>query len=82
MRTAAAFPEQVGAGASFHGGRLVTDAPDGPHLLVDRIKAHYLFALEATTPSHIPSCTKMWDGMCRAWGAAGNPVRTTGDGCS
>ena len=27
MRTAAALPDRIGAGASFHGGRLVTDAP-------------------------------------------------------
>ena len=38
MRTAAAFPDRVGAGASFHGGRLVTDAPDSPHLLVDKMR--------------------------------------------
>ena len=30
MRTAAALPDRIGAGASFHGGRLVTDAPDSP----------------------------------------------------
>jgi carboxymethylenebutenolidase len=45
MRTAAALPERVGAGASFHGGSLVTDKPDSPHLLVPRIKAQYLFAI-------------------------------------
>ena len=45
MRTAAAFPERVGAGASFHGGGLVTDKPDSPHLLVPKMKAHYLFAV-------------------------------------
>ena len=45
MRTAALFPDRVGAGASFHGGGLVTDKPDSPHLLVPKIKAHYLFAI-------------------------------------
>lgn len=45
MRTAAAMPARVGAGASFHGGGLVTDKPDSPHLLVPKIKAHYLFAI-------------------------------------
>ncbi len=45
MRTAAALPDRIGAGASFHGGRLVTDSPDSPHQLVDRIRAHYLFAI-------------------------------------
>ena len=45
MRTAAALPDRIGAGASFHGGRLVTDAPDSPHLLVGKMRAHYLFAI-------------------------------------
>jgi carboxymethylenebutenolidase len=45
MRTAAAVPDRVGAGASFHGGGLVTKAPDSPHLLVPTMKAHFLFAV-------------------------------------
>jgi carboxymethylenebutenolidase len=45
LRTAAAFPDRIGAGASFHGGSLVTDKPDSPHLLIPKIKAHYLFAI-------------------------------------
>ena len=45
VRTAAAFPERVGAGASFHGGGLVTDKPDSPHLLVPKLQAQYLFAI-------------------------------------
>jgi len=45
MRTAAAVPNRVGAGASFHGGGLVTDQPDSPHLLVPTMKAQYLFAI-------------------------------------
>ena len=45
MRTAAEFPDRIGAGASFHGGRLVTDAPDSPHRLVGKMRAHYLFAI-------------------------------------
>jgi carboxymethylenebutenolidase len=45
MRTAAEFPDRIGAGASFHGGGLVTDKPDSPHLLVPKMKAHYLFAI-------------------------------------
>lgn len=31
LRTAAGAPERVGAVASFHAGRLATDAPDSPH---------------------------------------------------
>jgi carboxymethylenebutenolidase len=45
MRTAAAFPDRIGAGASFHGASLVTDKPDSPHLLVPKMKAQYLFAI-------------------------------------
>jgi carboxymethylenebutenolidase len=39
LRTAARYPERVAAAASFHGGRLATDAPDSPHRSVDRITA-------------------------------------------
>jgi carboxymethylenebutenolidase len=47
MRTAAALPDRIGAGASFHGGGLVTDGEDSPHLLVPQMTAHYLFAIAA-----------------------------------
>lgn len=40
LKTAAKLPNRVGAAASFHGGGLVTDGPDSPHLLAPRIKAH------------------------------------------
>ena len=39
FRTAAAAPERVGALGSFHGGGLVTDAADSPHLLLATMKA-------------------------------------------
>ena len=39
MRIAAAHPEKIAAAASFHGGRLFTDDPASPHLLLPRIKA-------------------------------------------
>ncbi len=45
MRTAAALPDRVGAGASFHGGRLVTEGEDSPHLLIPKMKASYLVAV-------------------------------------
>jgi carboxymethylenebutenolidase len=45
MRTAAAVPDRIGAGASFHGGGLVTKTPDSPHLLIPTMKAHFLFAV-------------------------------------
>ena len=48
-RTAAAVPDRVGAGASFHGGGLVTDQPSSPHLLVPKMKARMYFGVASTT---------------------------------
>jgi carboxymethylenebutenolidase len=45
MRTAAARADRIGAAGSFHGGGLVTDAPNSPHLLVAQMNAQYLFAI-------------------------------------
>ena len=45
VRTAAAVPGRVGAGASFHGGGLVTDRPNSPHLLAPKIKARMYFGI-------------------------------------
>jgi carboxymethylenebutenolidase len=42
MRTAAAVPTRIGAGATFHGGGLVTQAADSPHLLIPTMKAQFL----------------------------------------
>jgi carboxymethylenebutenolidase len=35
----------VGAGGSFHGGGLVTQSPDSPHLLIPQMKAQFLIAV-------------------------------------
>ena len=45
MRTAAAVPSRVGAGCSFHGGGLVTNNEDSPHLLIPQMKAEFLIAI-------------------------------------
>jgi carboxymethylenebutenolidase len=45
FRTAATFPDRIGAAATFHGGGLVTDQPDSPHLLIPQMKAHFLIAI-------------------------------------
>ncbi len=54
MLTAAAVPDRVGAAASFHGGGLVTDQPDSPHLLASKIKAQYYFAVAANDDQREP----------------------------
>ena len=38
LRAAAAMPDRVRAPSSFHGGGLVTEAEDSPHLLADKIQ--------------------------------------------
>jgi carboxymethylenebutenolidase len=45
MRTVGSVPERVGAGASFHGGGLVTDGAQSPHLLIPRMDASLLIAV-------------------------------------
>lgn len=45
MRLAAAIPERIGAGGSFHGGGLATDSPTSPHLLAPKMKAGFLIAI-------------------------------------
>jgi carboxymethylenebutenolidase len=43
LRTAAVRPEKIAAAASFHGGRLYTDASDSPHRVVPRVRARLYF---------------------------------------
>jgi carboxymethylenebutenolidase len=43
VRTAGWFPGTVAAVGGFHGGGLVTDAPDSPHLAIAGSTAEYVF---------------------------------------
>lgn len=54
VRTAAAHADRVRAGASFHGGGLVGDAPDSPDKLVPRLKGGYLFAVAQNDAARAP----------------------------
>jgi carboxymethylenebutenolidase len=54
VRTAATLPDRIGAGASFHGGGLVTDKPDSPHLLAPKIKARMYFGIAANDDTKQP----------------------------
>ncbi len=83
MRAAAALPDRVGAGASFHGGGLVTDKADSPHLLIPKMKAHYLFAIaesddqrqpetknvlrEAFAAARLPAEIEVYAGTIHGW---------------
>lgn len=55
FRTAAAVPERVGAVASFHGGGLVTDAPNSPHLQAAKSKAQFLVAIAESDDKRSPN---------------------------
>jgi carboxymethylenebutenolidase len=66
MQAAAAAPDRVGAGASFHGGGLVTDTPDSPHLLVPKIKARYYFGIAANDDERQPDAKTKLDEAFRA----------------
>jgi carboxymethylenebutenolidase len=55
FRTAAAVPDRVGAVASFHGGGLVTDKPNSPHLQAAKTKAQFLIAIAANDDARSPN---------------------------
>jgi carboxymethylenebutenolidase len=83
FRTAAALPDRIGAGATFHGGGLVSDAPDSPHLLIPQMKAHFLIAIaenddkkqpeakdvlrEAFAKAHLPAEIEVYAGTMHGW---------------
>lgn len=54
MRLAAAIPDRIGAGGSFHGGGLATDKEDSPHLLASKMKAGFLIAIAANDDKRDP----------------------------
>jgi carboxymethylenebutenolidase len=83
LRTAALFPDRIGAGATFHGGGLVTDKPDSPHLLIPKMKAHFLIAIaenddqkqpeakdvlrDAFVKANLPSVVEVYPGTQHGW---------------
>jgi carboxymethylenebutenolidase len=71
VKTAAAIPNRIGAGASFHGGGLVTNAPDSPHLLAPKIKARMYFGIAANDDMRQPDAK---DKLKEAFAAAKVPA--------
>src|SRR5262245_40168342 len=71
VRTAAALPNRIGAGASFHGGGLVTDQPGSPHLLAPKIKARMYFGIAANDDQRQPDAK---DKLREAFAAAKVPA--------
>jgi carboxymethylenebutenolidase len=54
FRTAAAVPDRVGAVGSFHGGGLVTDKPNSPHLQAAKTKAQFLVLIAQNDDARSP----------------------------
>lgn len=54
FRTVASQADRVGAGATFHGGGLVTDKPDSPHLLIPQFRAQMYVAIAASDDKRQP----------------------------
>ena len=71
VRTAAALPNRIGAGASFHGGGLVTNAPTSPHLLAPKIKARMYFGIASNDDMRQPDAK---DKLREAFAAAKVPA--------
>jgi carboxymethylenebutenolidase len=71
VRTAATLPNRIGAGASFHGGGLVTDKPDSPHLLAPKIKARMYFGVASNDDARQPDAK---DKLREAFAAAKVPA--------
>lgn len=83
FETAARVSDRIGAAATFHGGGLVTDKPDSPHLLAPRIKARMYLAVaasdddkqpdakvklrEAFAAARVPAVIEVYPGTIHGW---------------
>jgi carboxymethylenebutenolidase len=91
VRTAAALSNRVGAAASFHGGGLVTDKPDSPHLLAPKIKARMYIGIasnddarqpdakeklkEAFAAAKVPAEIEVYPGALHGWCVPDMPLQ-------
>ena len=68
IRIAAARPDRVAAAASFHGGRLFTESPTSPHLVLPRIKAALYFGHAIQDRSMPEEAIEKLNGALESWG--------------
>lgn len=59
---------RVAAALSFHGGGLVSDDPDSPHLLADRIEAAVYIGAAENDPTYTPAQSEILDSALTAAG--------------
>ena len=90
MRTAANVPDRIGAAATFHGGGLVTDKTDSPHLAIPSMKAQFLIAIaenddqkepatkdtlrDAFAKAKLPAEIEVYAGTKHGWCPTDSPV--------
>jgi len=90
IRTAATVSHRIGAAATFHGGGLVTDKPDSPHLMIPQIKAEVLCCVadnddqrdpsakdklrEAFAAAHLKATVEVFEGCDHGWTVRGSQV--------
>ena len=91
VKTAANVADRVGAGASFHGGGLVTARPESPHLLAPKIKARMYFGIasnddkqqpdakdklrEAFAAAHVPAEIEVYPEALHGWCVPDMPLQ-------
>jgi len=71
VRTTATVPARVKAGATFHGGGLVSDDPNAPVKLLSRAQASYLIAIAKNDDAQRPAEK---DAIREAMATAGRPA--------
>jgi len=90
FRTAATQADRIGAAATFHGGGLVTDKPESPHLLIPKMKAEVLCCVadnddkrdpaakdklkEAFAAAHLKATVEVHEGCNHGWTVRGSQV--------
>jgi carboxymethylenebutenolidase len=70
LRAAAARPDRIAAAASFHGGNLVRDTEESPHLVLPRVKANLYFGHAENDRSMPADAIEKLEAALRAWGGA------------
>jgi carboxymethylenebutenolidase len=90
FRTASVRADRIGAAATFHGGGLVSDKPDSPHLLIPQMKAEVLCCVAANddkrdpaakdklketfAAAHLKATVEVFEGCDHGWTVRGSQV--------
>jgi carboxymethylenebutenolidase len=90
LSAAGNFPDLVAAAASFHGGRLATDAPDSPHLLAPKMRGKLYIGIAGIDPhftpeeknrleaalntAHVPHTTEVYEGVRHGFAVPDHPA--------